>query len=144
MPTARACSVGEVTIDRRHSEHRQAQIQARKTFILLLTDRDVLAIAQTHDDEFHRLLAEAERCGYIHYTRLAAAMELKDTSSVSRWFTGKTAPDRFRRAYALKTLERVISHDIERMEQDDSATPIGHLSMKAHPELGIDLPGLVA
>ena len=136
----------QVSVERPHmwALDYQAELQAMKTFRNALIDRDTVARAQTEDDVFHDILADAERRGYIHYTRLAAAMGLKDSSSVSRWFKGKVMPDRFRRAFALSALEKVVANDIRRMESDDPQDPIGHLSMKDHPDLEIDVVDLVA
>jgi len=126
------------------AQDNKAEIEAMKTFRNALIDRDTVALAQSKDEVFHEILADAERRGYIHYTRLAAAMGLKDASSVSRWFNGKVAPDRFRRAFALSALEKVVANDIRRMESEDRLEPIGYKSMKDFPELEVDVPDLVA
>lgn len=122
----------------------EAKIQAMKTFRSLMADRETVAIVQNDDDAFHDILADAERRGYVHYTRLAAAMGLKDSSTVSRWFKRKAAPDRFRRAFALSALDKIVANDIRRMESDEGLNAIGHLSMKEYENLEIDVVDLVA
>jgi len=122
----------------------KAKIEARKTFRNALMDRDNIADAQADGDVFHDILEDAEQRGLIHYTRLAAAMGLKDASSVSRWFKRKVVPDRFRRAFALSALEKIVGNDIRRMQSDLREDPIGHKSMKEYPNLEIDVVDLVA
>lgn len=123
---------------------RKAEIEAMATFRQALLDKDVSGGLQTDGKAFCDMLINAERRGYVHYTRLTAAMGLKDASSVSRWFKGKVAPDRFRRVFAIAALEKIIANDIRRMSEEPPQDPIGHKSMKEHPELGIEVPDLVA
>ncbi len=115
-----------------------------KTFRSVLMDRETVSLANADDRVFHDILVDAERRGYVHYTRLAAAMSLDDSSNVSRWFKRKVAPDRFRRAFALSALEKILLNDIQRLEAEPPKAPIGHLSMKDYPALEVDVVEMVA
>ncbi|MEM9014574.1 MAG: hypothetical protein AAGB02_05645 [Pseudomonadota bacterium] len=93
---------------------------------------------QSNTEEFHRLLIEAKDSGWIHYTRLASAMDLAEPTTASRWFKdikeAKT-PDQFRRRAAVDALSRVVENDIGRLKRGLPA--IGGKSMKDYPRLEI-------
>ena len=68
----------------------------------------------------------------IHYTRLAAAMGLKDASNVSRWFHKAVTPDTFKQNAALLAIKSIIDADVKRIEIGKN--PIGGKDLKFHPQ----------
>ena len=127
----------------READHK-AEIEAMKTFQSALADHDTVSLTLSECDVFYDIIDDAHRRGYVHYTRLAAVMGLRDSTTVSRWFNRKACPDRFRRRFALSALEKIIANDIRRMQSDPQKPPVGYLSMKEYPDIEVEVVDLVA
>ena len=119
-----------------------AEKAGRRAFVNALSDKSTLSDIKKKPDIFHAILSRAEGLNYIHYTRLAAAMDLKDSSTVSRWFAGKSTPDPMRRIFAVMALKTIIENDIKRLN-GKTRKAIGGCSMNEHPEIEVSLIDLL-
>lgn len=107
---------------------RNLQIASRKSFLRGLQSEEVINRALEDDQFFFKLLKDADDSNFVNYRRLAGGIGMKDPSSVSRWYNGKTAPEPHRRSFALAVLGMIIEEDIERM--GNGKAPIGGVSVK--------------
>ncbi len=112
-----------------NSELDDAAIRARR---ILVTNLDDVEFRKHVCDgpAFHDLLVRAQENGWIHYTRLASALDLS-SSQVNRWFKpsgeafapSRSTPNRFTILAALDALKAVLEVDIALLADGD--VPIG-------------------
>ena len=83
---------------------------------------------------FRQVLEFINQRNMVHYTRLIAAMGSENVaiSSVFRWYSGDTIPDKFKQNAAIFALQKIIDEDIVRITNNEE--PIGGLSTKFHPQ----------
>jgi len=110
-----------VTLEELNKQLDDAEIRARSVLVSNLFDEEFLAIAQ-QGPAFHDTLVRAQDNGWIHYTRLAEALDLS-ASQVNRWFkpssedaaASRSTPNKFTIAAALKELCTILEADIARL-----------------------------
>jgi len=107
------------------------EIEGRKLLVSNLRDQRFVEIAR-QGPVFHDVLVRAQNAGWIHYTRLADALELSD-SQVNRWFkpssdkaaSSRSTPQKFTIDAALKALADILEADVARLEAPRRQEPIG-------------------
>ncbi|ESQ93606.1 hypothetical protein ABAC460_00625 [Asticcacaulis sp. AC460] len=114
--------------------------QMRTIFLTHLRSPEFWSDMEQDPESFHEALGLAKTYNFVHYTRIAAVMKMKDSSAVSRWFAGEEArktPEWVRRQSAIQALMKILAYDIYLLQ--NGKEPIGHKSIKEHEDTGVTL-----